>query len=1167
MAKTAAKLKDVNLEDKFVLEGGSAFMSGLQALARIPIVQRRRDIADGLNTAGFISGYRGSPLGALDRELARAGKYYDDLDVKFMPGVNEDLAATAVWGTQQVGLLPDPQYDGVFGIWYGKSPGVDRSGDVMRHANANGTAPKGGVLAIVGDDHGCKSSTLACQSDHVLYAYQVPTLYPASIQEFVEYGLLGIAMSRFSGCWIALKVTTATVETSGTIDLERENRDILVPGDGEFEQPPGGLHIRMNDAPRDIDWRLQNYKLFACHAFARKNKIDRIVIDSPKPRFGIITAGKSYGDVRQALIDLGITDEVAAEIGLRVYKVGMTWPIEPENLRAAVEGLEEVLVVEEKREFIEYQLKQYVYNWGKRPKVIVGKYDENQERLLPLENDHTVGMVTHVIAKRLNRFYHNEKVEQALRFYDEFARREKGYLPPSLRKPYYCAGCPHNSSTKVPEGSFAMVGIGCHYMVQWMERSSGLCTQMGGEGVPWVGAAPFSDTEHLFANLGDGTYFHSGLLAIRQTVAARVNITFKILYNDAVAMTGGQAVDGEMPVFRVAQQCVAEGVAKCWILTESMALYKDRGEIPPSVPVMHRNWLDKIQKEARETPGTTVIIYDQTCAAEKRRRRKRGKYPDPPKRIFINKSVCEGCGDCSVQSNCVAVQPVETEYGRKRKINQSMCNKDYSCLKGFCPSFVTVHGGTPRKTKAEGGVDDILAAVPAPRVPDPEGAYNIMVSGIGGTGVLTVGALMGMAAHLEGKHCRILDQTGLAQKGGEVLSHVRIAHDREEMRTGFITTGGSDLLLACDIVAAVGKVAHETLNPDRTHAVINTNNTPVADFVLDGNADFHDAQIRQTLEAATIDEGRHYVPATSYALTLLGDEIATNIFVLGYAWQKGLVPLRRESIERAIELNGVAIEANKKSFAFGRLAAHDPDKIEALAVEVRGEGEDDAIAQTLDDVIARRVAFLTAYQNEAYAKRYSDMIERVQTAEEKAVPGSTAITETVARYYHKLLAYKDEYEVARLYTNGDFIKEVKATFQGDYKLSFHMAPPIMEQEDPATGRPKKREFGPWMLSALGLLAQFKFLRGTPLDIFGYHKERKAERQLIAEYERDLDFVLGRLTSGNIETCAELLRLPEDIRGYGPVKEKNIERARVKHAALMQVLTEDTSNGEPEKQAA
>jgi len=1159
MAQAALKLKDVTLNNKFELEEGQAFMSGLQALARIPIVQKKRDMEAGLNTGGYISGYRGSPLGALDRELARANKYYKDMDIVFMPGVNEDLAATAVWGTQQVGLLPKPKKEGVFGIWYGKAPGVDRSIDVMRHANANGTAPKGGVLALIGDDHGAKSSTLACQSDHVLSAMQMPTLYPESLSEYVEYGLLGIEMSRYSGCWTALKVTSATVETSGTVDLTREKRDILHPDENEFEMPPGGLHIRLQDTPRDIDWRLQNYKLFACHAFARKNNIDRMVMDSPKPRFGIITAGKSYGDVRQALVDLGITEEVAKEIGLRVYKVGMIWPLEPQGIRAAVEGLEEVLIVEEKREFIEYQLKQYVYNLddSKRPKTIVGKYDENGKHLLPLENDHTVGMVTHVIAKRLKHFYHNEKVEQIVKFYDDYEKREQGYLPPSLRKPYYCSGCPHNTSTKVPEGSFAMVGIGCHYMVQWMDRSSALCTHMGGEGVPWAGAAPFSGTEHIFANLGDGTYFHSGLLAIRQSVAAKTNITYKILYNDAVAMTGGQAVDGELPVHDVAKQCMAEGVAKCWIVSENPELYKDRSGLPSNVPVLHRKWMENVQKEARDTKGTTIIIYDQTCAAEKRRRRKRGLYPDPDKRVFINKAVCEGCGDCSVQSNCMAVQPKETEYGRKRMINQSMCNKDFSCLKGFCPSFVTVLGGQLRKTKA-GDAGDVFSTIPVPKIHDMgDDAYNIMVTGIGGTGVLTIGALLGMASHLEGKQCRVLDQTGLAQKGGEVLSHVRLAKDLEDIRTGHITTGGSDLLLACDMVTAASKAVHETLNPKRTHAVINTDNTPVAEFVTNNNIDFHQQQLRDEILNATQKDDQNFVPASSYAAKLMGDEIATNIFMLGYAWQRGLVPLQYESIERAIELNGVAIDANKKAFAFGRLAAHDPKSIEAMVSEVSGEAKVEPISQTLDEMIDKRVSYLTDYQNAAYAKRYTNAIESIK-AKETTLSGVDALdlTEAVARYYHKVLAYKDEYEVARLYSDKRFMQDLKSTFQGDFKLKLNLAPPVMEQEDPATGRPKKREFGAWILPAFGVLAKMKGLRGTPFDIFGYHKDRKAERQLISDYEADMALVQEKLRPENHALCVELLSLPDDIRGYGPVKEASLEKAYQRREELRHLIKED-----------
>lgn len=1166
MAKKSAalKLRDVKLTDKYELNEGMAFMSGLQALARIPIVMRRRDEARGYNTAGFISGYRGSPLGGYDLELNRAKKYLKEANVKFHYGLNEDLAATSIWGTQQIHLMPGgSEYEGVFGIWYGKSPGVDRSGDVMRHANAYGTAPKGGVLAIFGDDHACKSSTLPCQSDHALYAMQIPQLYPASVAEFVEYGVLGIEMSRYSGCWVGLKVTSENVETSGTVDLSRENIPIEHPTEDEFKMPPGGVHIRMNDKPRDVDWRLQNYKLFACHAFARKNKIDRTMIDSKKPKFGIITAGKSYGDVSQALVELGIDEKIAEKIGLRVYKVGMTWPLEPQGVQSFVKGLEEILVVEEKRELIEYQLKQQIFNWDKKDRpVVVGKYDHEGKKLLPLENDQNVGMVAYVIAKRLAPFYTSPQIEKALKFFENREKDMDGYLPPSARRPYYCAGCPHNTSTQVPDDSFAMVGIGCHYMVQWMDRNSAMCTQMGGEGVPYIGMAPYVKREHIFANLGDGTYFHSGTLAIRAAVASKVNITYKILYNDAVAMTGGQMVDGEMPVYRVAQQVMAEGVSKAFVLSEQPELYKDVKEMPSDVSVLHRDHLQKIMKECKETEGTTIIIYDQTCAAEKRRRRKRGLYPDPDKRVFINDAVCEGCGDCSVQSNCVAVQPVETEYGRKRKINQSMCNKDFSCVKGFCPSFVTVLGGELKKTKASND-DDIFADIPMPKDMNLDQAYNIMVTGIGGTGVLTVGALLGMAAHLEEKFCRNLDMTGLAQKGGEVLSHVRISPIPDDLRSGHIMTGGADLLLACDIVSAVGTTAYETLHSSRTKAVVNTNNTPVADFVTNNEIDFHEAQVRETLFKVLDPKAQNFVPATEIARTLMGDEIATNIFMVGFAWQSGLIPLAQESILRAIELNGVAVDANKKAFNYGRLAAHKPDVVNEMVKSVKGNEKEETISETLDQMVEKRMKYLTDYQNEAYAQRYKALVEKVQKAESTVVANSSALAETAARYYHKVMAYKDEYEVARLYTNGDFLKKLKAQFGGNYKLKFNLAPPLISPIDKLSGRPKKREFGPWMLKAFSLMAKMRGLRGTPFDIFGYTTERKMERALIIRYEQDVDLVLSKLTKENLDTAIELLSIPDHIRGYGPVKEENAKKADNMRAELL----EKFENPETLKRAA
>jgi indolepyruvate ferredoxin oxidoreductase len=1150
--------KDIALSDKYELDDGIAFMSGLQALVRIPIVQRRRDKAAGLKTAGFISGYRGSPLGGYDAELTRANKYLEDLDIKFHPGLNEDLAATSIWGTQQVNLMPGgSDYDGVFGIWYGKAPGVDRSIDAMRHASAHGTAPHGGVLAIVGDDHGCKSSTLSCQSDHVLASMIIPVLYPSSINEFVEYGLLGIEMSRYAGCWSALKVTSETVETTGTVDLSIEKQEILQPNADEFSMPEGGVHIRLNDVPREIDDRLQNYKAFACHAFCRKNKIDKTVMDSPNPRFGIITSGKSYGDVMQALVELGITQEIAAKIGLRVYKVGMVWPLEPQGVQNFVQGLEEILIVEEKREMIEYQLKQQIFNWPSETRpVVVGKYDENSEILLPLENDQSVGLVAHVIAKRLGHFYHNEQVEACLQFFESREATMASYAPPMLRRPFYCAGCPHNTSTKVPEGSFALAGIGCHFMVQWMDRNTALPTHMGGEGIPWVGSSSFTKQKHIFTNLGDGTYFHSGSLAIRAAVASKVDITYKILYNDAVAMTGGQSVDGDLPVHRVAQQVVSEGVTKVWILTETLENYKDRSLFPSEVEILSRDYLDKVAKQCQETKGTTVIIYDQTCAAEKRRRRKRGTFPDPAKHVMINQAVCEGCGDCSDQSNCVAVQPVETEYGRKRKINQSACNKDFSCLKGFCPSFVTIEGGELRKTKAGNSFDDVLANIPQPKLMKIDKAYNIMVTGIGGTGVTTIGALLGIAAHMEGKFCRNLDAAGLAQKGGEVLSHVRISPVRDDLRTGHIIAGGADLLLACDMVSAVGKTSYETLHAERTRAVINTENTPVADFVINNEINLSHEQVSNVLMEATQVGSQHFVSATSLAMTLLGDEIATNVLMLGFAWQKGLIPVGLEAIERAITLNGVAIEMNLQAFAYGRLAVHDPKKLAELMRSILGDDtpETNETVDGLEQMIAKRVSYLEDYQNTAYAQRYQHLLDRVIKVENETMSAAQSLSKVAAQSYHKVLAYKDEYEVARLYSNGAFIKELKAQFSGNYKIKFHMAPPILSGTDLATGRPKKRTVGPWMLSALSLLARFKTLRGTAFDIFGYHHDRREERALIKSFEADVEFVVQKLTTDNYELCVELLSLPLAIKGYGPVKVANIEKAKASHNTLMAQLS-------------
>ncbi len=1158
------KLANVTLDDKYGLSEGRAYMTGTQALVRLPLIQIQRDRAAGLNTAGFISGYRGSPLGGYDQALLQAGATLDDHNVKFVPGVNEELAATAVWGSQQVNLYEGAKYDGVFGVWYGKGPGVDRTGDTFRHANAAGTSPHGGVLALAGDDHAAKSSTLPHQSDHSFYSTMMPMLYPASIHEFVEYGLMGIAMSRYSGCWTAFKVIAETVEASATVSLEGEKRQILIPTDEEFEMPPGGVHIRLNDEWHELDWRLQRYKLFAALAFCRKNKLDRIIYDSPEPRFGIITSGKSYEDVRQALRELGITREIAAEIGMRLYKVAMPWPLEPEGARHFAEGLEEVLVVEEKRELIENQFKQQLFNWRAdvRP-LVVGKHDETGKWLLPPENDLSVGQIAHVIATRIARFYKNDRIKERLAFYTEREEKIAGFMPPSVRKPYFCSGCPHNTSTKVPEGSKAMAGIGCHIMSMWMDRDTETFTQMGGEGTPWIGMAPFTERQHMYVNLGDGTYFHSGILAIRASVSAGVNVTYKLLYNDAVAMTGGQHVDGTLTVPMLARQLEAEGVKKIVILTEDMGRYPTREGIPEGIPILDRDELDRVQLELRDTPGCTALIFDQTCAAEKRRRRKRGKFPDPDKRIFINDAVCEGCGDCSVQSNCVSVEPLETEFGRKRVINQSTCNKDYSCIKGFCPSFVTVYGATPRKSKASGGLEAEIENIPLPVLPELKQPFNIIVTGIGGTGVLTIGALIGMAAHLENKAATVMDMAGLAQKGGAVLSHIRIGPDIAELRTPRIVTGSADALLACDLVVAASKEVVNLLNADRTVAVVNSHMTPVADFVRDKNIDFKDAGLRQVLKQNLGADAIHYFEGSELATALLGDSIATNVFMLGVAFQKGLIPVSADAIERAIELNGVAVKANLKTFAYGRLAVYAPDKVAEAVKPVLTAFETEEISQTLDDVIDKRVKFLTGYQDAAYAGKYLELVNQVKSVEAEKVPGKTDLTEAASRWYFKLLAYKDEYEVARLFASDDFRKKLEAQFEGDYKVSLNLAPPIMSKPDPRTGRPMKREFGPWMLTAMKVLQKFKKLRGTPFDIFGYSAERRMERQQIADYEQMMEGLLAGLTPANHSLACEIAALPDELRGYGPIKEENARKMAARKAELLKRF----QNGDPALRAA
>ena len=1136
----------VSLDDKYTQERGRIFLTGTQALVRLPIMQRQRDAAAGLKTGCFISGYRGSPLGGLDQQLWQARPFLANNDIHFQPGVNEDLAATAIWGSQQLGLFGDSDYDGVFGLWYGKGPGVDRCGDVFKHGNAAGSSRHGGVLALAGDDHTAKSSTLAHQCEYTFMDAGIPVLHPAGVQEFLDLGLYGWAMSRYAGVWVAFKTLAETVESAASVSVDPERIRFRLPDD--FDMPAEGCNIRWPDDRLEQEDRLHRHKIYAALAFARANRLDRVVLDSPKRRLGIVTTGKSYLDVLQALEDLGIDQAMAAEIGLTVYKVAMVWPLEREGVRRFAEGLEEILVVEEKRAVIENQLKEQLYNWRAdvRPRVI-GKFDENREWILPSSGEVTPARIARVIAQRIARFHKSETIEGRLAFLahkEEALERRSASLK---RVPYFCSGCPHNTSTRVPEGSRALAGIGCHWLAQFMGRDTDTFAQMGGEGVPWIGQAPFSRTEHVFVNLGDGTYFHSGILAIRACIAAGVNVTFKILYNDAVAMTGGQPMDGPLDPAMVTRQLHAEGIGGIVVVTDQPEKYPIGTEWAPGTRVEHRDRLDTIQRELRERTGVSALVYDQTCAAEKRRRRKRGQYPDPPKRVFINDLVCEGCGDCSVQSNCLSVVPLETELGRKRAIDQSACNKDFSCLKGFCPSFVTVHGGKPRKAKR--AAEAAFPALPEPKLPALDQPYGILVTGVGGTGVVTIGALLGMAAHLDGKGCSTLDMTGLAQKGGAVVSHVRLAARPEDIHAVRISAGGARLVLGCDLVVAAGFEALSKIEHGRSHAVINAQRTPTAAFVRDPDAVFPDQELHDLIEEAAGPDHATFVEATRIATALLGDSIATNLFMLGYAWQKGLVPIAEAALMQALELNGVAVEANKRAFLWGRRAAHDPAAVEAL-VAPESTPESLSFSRDLDELVARRAAFLTDYQDAAYAERYRALVARVREAETARAPGRNGLAEAVARYGFKLMAYKDEYEVARLYSDPAFREKLAAQFEGEVGLSLHLAPPMLARRDPDTGLPLKREYGPWIFRAMRLLAKLKGLRGTVLDPFGYSQERRTERQLIADYEALAEELIAGLDLENHALAVALAEIPEQIRGYGHVKEAHLEKAKSQQAELL-----------------
>ncbi|MBT3991943.1 MAG: indolepyruvate ferredoxin oxidoreductase family protein [Rhodospirillaceae bacterium] len=1145
----------LTLDTKYSASSGRIYVTGTQALVRLPMMQRARDLANSMNTAGYITGYRGSPVGGYDSALWDASDYLEQHHIRFQAGVNEDMAATACWGTQQVGIwksaTEQANYDGVFAIWYGKGPGVDRSGDALKHGNLAGASPNGGVLVLAGDDQGAKSSTTAHQSEQALIAAMIPILYPASVQEYIDYGLMGFAMSRFSGCWTGFKCVGDIIESTASISIDPDRLDIKIPHDFEF--PEDGIHIRWPDGPVEQEKRLISVKLKAAQAFVRENKLDRVTHRTVRKRLGIVAPGKAWLNVCQAFEELGLSDAERQDLGLGVFKVAMPWPLEPTRILSWAESFDEVLVIEEKRNLIEDQLARILYDMPVeiRPRL-VGKRDGQGNLLVPEFGELNGTIIAQIIA---NRFLEDDQensggnclVSAAAAIKARTSQSNKPVAPPE-RSPWFCAGCPHNSSTKVPEGSRALAGIGCHTMSVYMDRRTAAYTHMGGEGGTWIGQAPFTTAKHVFQNIGDGTYYHSGLMAIRAAVSSGVNITYKILFNDAVALTGGQPMDGELYPWTISEQIAAEGVGRIAVISDEPEKYADHLNWAPQVEIFHRRELERIQLEMRELEGVTAIIYDQTCAAEKRRRRKRGLYPDPARRVFINDAVCEGCGDCNTASNCVAVRPLDTPIGRKRVIDQSSCNKDFSCLEGFCPSLATVEGGYLRKSEPPNqGQNNPAADLPDPELPEINGTYHILLTGIGGTGVITVGANLGMAAHLEGKSCSVLDQTGLSQKNGAVMSHVSITNDTQAVLGTRISTGMSDLVIGFDMVVAAGKEALNTMSIDRTRAIINDHLVPLAAFAERPDMPLEAGGYTNVIETALGAGKVDFFDATQQAAKLLGDSIASNIFQLGYAYQKGSIPLKAASIEQAIRLNNVAVEMNLRAFAWGRVAAAEPERLAGLIGAHETEAE---LAFNLDRFIEDRAGDLTAYQNKAYAKRYQSRLEAISATENKCYPGNIKLTEAVARALYKVMAYKDEYEVARAYTDPSYQEKIKAQFDGDYKLKLHFAPPLFAAKDKVTGQPFKKEYGSFMWQALKVLAPLKVLRGTPLDPFGYLAERKEERKLIRDYENLLNEISGTLSSENYDLAVELASLPMQIRGFGHVKARAIKEVKAEEESLL-----------------
>ena len=1117
-------LRDYALSDRYTKTQGRVFMTGTQAIVRIALDQARRDRAQGLDTRGYISGYRGSPVGGIDLEIGRNAALVQDAGITFVPAVNEEFGATQMIGTQQVETDPHKSCKAVFGLWYGKGPGVDRAGDALKHGNAYGASPHGGVLVVAGDDHGCVSSSMSHQSDVAFMNFFMPVINPANVAEFLPFAEWGYALSRFSGMWVGFKAISETVESGMSFDLAPD-RTFIQP---DFTPPPDGLHYRWPDLPGpQIEARLE-HKKNAVMAFARANPLDRAEWGHPA-RFGIVTTGKAHLDVLEALRLLGIDKTRAAELGIDIYKVGMVWPLEHEGALKFAQGKDELLVVEEKRGIIESQLKEYFYDFpGHKPHRMVGKRDETGKRLIPWTSELGPVMLSRHIADRLaHNFAQLDLVRSAAQITPPPHPIE---VSGATRTPYFCSGCPHNTSTKVPDGSEAFAGIGCHFMASWMGRNTTSLIQMGGEGVNWVARSKFNGNRHIFQNLGEGTYYHSGSLAIRQAIAAGINITFKILFNDAVAMTGGQQVDGPITVEAIARSVLAEGAKR-------VVMVSDQPETLPKVPGVqsfHRNDMDRIQRELRDLHGTTVLIYQQTCATEKRRLRKRGKMEDPKRFAVINPLVCEGCGDCSVESNCLSVEPLKTEFGRKRRINLSTCNKDFTCLNGFCPSFVTVEGATLKKAEKRGetAFERVSKTLTQPKIPALDQPWNIVVTGVGGTGVVTVGQLIAMAANLEGKGASVLDFMGFAQKFGPVISYIRLAKDSAQVNQVRVEPASADALIGCDIVVSSSPKASQTFHPG-TGGVVNTAVMPTGDLVQNRDADLRTPERLGEISSRLGKLGT--LDANALSQALLGDTVFANVMMLGAAWQAGLVPLSYDSLMQAIDLNGVKPAENKRAFGWGRAAVQDRATVEQAANLCV------APVQTLDEMIERRAAFLSEYQNAAWADSYQTAIDGVRAAEIRVTGKAGTLTEAAAKGLFKLMSYKDEYEVARLHMQTGFIDGLKDRFDGNFTVVHHFAPPMLPGKD-AHGRPRKRRFGPWFRPALRLLAKGRHLRGTLFDPFGHTAERRMERALIAAYRETLDHLCATLTADTLNDAVDVLTAVQDVRGFGPVKKDAAETA-------------------------